>query len=142
MRLLNEFIVFVYYSCIIILTIILLSYIFGIVIGRILSESNHKTKYYYLELIGVWVILIFISIYIKHYFNEYGKKTIKIYVEKHDSDYKDWSDKSDQIEQLGKFDIVIIVGFIIVYFYSYQHTQEEKLGLLNEDIGFFTDLFV
>ena len=142
MKLLNEFIIFVYYACIIILTIVLLSYIFGIVIGRVLLDSNHKTRFYYLELIIVWGILIILSIYFKYNFNAYSKKTIKIYVEKNDTDYKDYADLSDQLDKLSKFDIVIIVGFLIVYFNSIQHTQEKKLNLLNEDIGIFTDLFI
>lgn len=141
MKLINQFMVFIYYSCIILLTILFLSYIFGIVIGRILFESN-KTRYYYLELIVVWSILIIFSFYFKYNFNSYSKKTIVTYVEKHDNDYKDYGDLSDQIEKLSKFDIVFIVGFLIVYFNSYQHTQKEKIKLLNEDIGFFTDLFI
>ena len=142
MKLLNELVVFVYYLCIIILTIILISLIFGIIVKRILLESNHKTKYYYLELIVVWGILIIISIYVKYNFSQYSKNTIKIYVEKHDSDYKDLLDLSEQIDKLSKFDIVIIVGFLIVYFNSYQHTQKEKLNLLNEDIELFIDFFM
>lgn len=142
MKLINEFIVFVYYFCVILFTITFLSYIFGIVVGRILLESNINTRYYYLELISVWGILIIFSFYFKFNFNKYSKKTITTYVEKHDNDYKDYDDLSDQIEKFSKFDIVIIVGFLIVYFNSYQHTQNEKLKLLNEDIGFFSDLFV
>lgn len=142
MKLINEFIVFVYYFCVILFTITFLSYIFGIVVGRILLESNINTRYYYLELISVWGILIIFSFYFKINFNKYSKKTITTYVEKHDNDYKDYDDLSDQIEKFSKFDIVIIVGFLIVYFNSYQHTQNEKLKLLNEDIGFFSDLFV
>ena len=142
MKLINEFIVFVYYFCVILFTITFLSYIFGIVVGRILLESNINTRYYYLELITVWGILIIFSFYFKFNFNKYSKKTITTYVEKHDNDYKDYDDLSEQIEKFSKFDIVIIVGFLIVYFNSYQHTQNEKLKLLNEDIGFFSDLFV
>ena len=142
MKLINEFIVFVYYFCVILFTITFLSYIFGIVVGRILLESNINTRYYYLELITVWGILIIFSFYFKFNFNKYSKKTITTYVEKHDNDYKNYDDLSDQIEKFSKFDIVIIVGFLIVYFNSYQHTQTEKLKLLNEDIGFFSDLFV
>lgn len=142
MKLLNEFIIFVYYACIVVLTIILLSYIFGIVIGRVLLSSNDKTKYYYLELIVVWGILIIISIYFKYNFNTYSKKTIIVYMEKHDSDHKDSPDLSEQIDKLVKFDIIIIVGFFIVFLNSFQHTHKEKLTFLNEDIGFFTDLFI
>lgn len=142
MELINKFVVFIYYSCIILFTITFLSYIFGIVIGRILLETNNRTRYYYLELIAVWGILLIFSFYFKYNFNKYSKKTITIYVEKHDKDYRDYDDLSEQIEKFSKFDIIIIVGFLIVYFNSNQHAQNEKLKLLNEDIGFFTDLFV
>lgn len=142
MKLLNEYIVFIYYTCIVIITIIFLSYLFGIVIGRILLGSNHKTRYYYLELITVWGILITVSLYLKHNFKIYSKNTITTYVEKHDNDYIDYADLSNQIDKLEKFDIIIIVGFLIVFFNSFHHTYKEKLGLLNEDIGFFTDLFI
>ena len=142
MNLLNEFIVFIYYTCIVILTIILISYIFGIVVKRILLESNHKTRYYYLEFITVWVILIIVSVYLKYNFKTYSKKTITTYVEKHDNDYIDYIDLSEQIDKLEKFDVIIIVGFLIVFLNSFHHTQTEKLNLLNEDIGFFSELFI
>jgi hypothetical protein len=142
MKLTNKFIVFVYYTCVILITVTFLSWIFGIIIGRILLEPNHKTRYYYIELIMVWGILLIFSFYIKYNFNNYTKKTILTYVEKHDNDYKDYNDLSDQIEKFTKFDIVIIIGFLLVYFNSYQHTQTEKFKLLNEDIGFFTDMFI
>ena len=142
MKLINEFVIFVYYTCIILITVTFLSWIFSVVIGRILLESNHKTRFYYCELIMVWMILLFFSFYFKYNLNNYSKNTIKTYVEKYDDDYKDYNDLSDQIEKFIKFDIVIIVGFLIVYFNSYQHTQSEKIKLLNEDISFFTDIFI
>lgn len=142
MKLLNEFIIFIYYLSIILLTIILLSFIFGIVMSRVLTESNHKTKFYYLELISVWIILITLSVYIKYNFRIYSKKTITIYVEKNDNDYNNFNDLVEQIDEFAKFDIIIIVGFIIVFLNSYQHSQNEKIKLLNEDLGFFIDLFV
>ena len=142
MKILNKFIIFIYYFCVIILTVILLSYIFGIVVGRIFFESNHKTKYYYLELITVWGILLIVSIYIKFNFNTYGKKNITVYMEKNDTNYIDYNDLSDQINELEKFDIIIIIGFLIVFFNSFHHSQTKKLSLLNEDIGFLFDLFI
>lgn len=140
----NKIIIFIYYFSIIILTIILLSFVFGIVTKRLFLESNAhtNTKYYYLELVIVWLILIMLSAHIKYNFSQYSRKTINIYMEKNDHDYLNNDDLTNQINALVKFDLTIIVGFLIVFINSHQHTHKEKLNLLNEDIGLFSDLFI
>ena len=141
MRTINKILIFIYYTCIIILTVILLSFIFKIVIGRLLTNSNipSRTTYYYLELITVWGILITISLYIKYNISQYSKSTITTLVEKN-GENKSYFDLYTDVEELASFDIIIIVGFLIVFLNSYQHTYTEKMSLLNEDIGLFSDI--
>ena len=141
MKIINQIFIFIYYVCVIVLTITLLSGIFNIVIGRLLTKSDSKTKYYYIELISVWVILIAVSSYIKYNISSYSKKTITTLVKKNGEE-KNYNDLYVDFEQLEKFDVIIIVGFLVVFLNSGLHTMTEKMSLLNEDIGLFSDIFI
>lgn len=149
MKTINKIGIFVYYLCVILITILLVSFVFDIVIRRLVVSEEAKQnsmlkthpKYFYFELIVVWVLLFILSIYAKYQLNEWSKKKVTTFVEKN-GENKNYSDLYKEVEYLAKVDIIIIVGFLIVMFGSNSHSVGEKMALINEDIGLFADTFI
>ncbi len=72
-------------------------------------------------------------------FNQFSKKNLTHYISSN-GENGEYSDIYSQIDEMEKFDLVIIIGFIIIFFGSQQHTYTEKLSLLNEDIGLISKI--
>lgn len=124
---------------------ILFSFVFNIITKRLFGTSPNKTKLYYLEMFGVWLILAYVMFNIRTNINNYSKKEITKYVKSNgdpnDYDY-DYDYLYNQIDELGKFSLVLIIGLFIIFVGSQQHTFKEKLKLLNEDIAIIGETFV
>jgi tryptophan-rich sensory protein len=138
MKIYNELIIFGYFLCLIFLTMILFSFVFNSISKRLFGTDPEKTKLYYFEMILIWAILASLIFYYKKNINEYNKKKITGYI-KSNGENGTYEDIHFEINNLEKFDIVIILGFIIIFSFSQNHTFNEKLKLLNEDIGIIAD---
>jgi hypothetical protein len=141
MEIKHKVIIFIYYLCIIILTMILFGFVFGVVTNRLLGSGSNssETKYYYLEVIGIWIVLLTGMIYIKYNLNQFSKKNITEYVESKEL-LKSYDEYYLEIDDLIKFDTVIIIGFIIIFFGSIHNTFKEKIKLLNEDLAIASEI--
>jgi hypothetical protein len=119
---------------------VLFSLAFNTITERLFGNYPTKTKMYYLEIFGIWLILVCVAFNIKININRYGKDKITHYIkengeiEKNDVLYK-------QIDEIEKMDLIIIIGFFAIFIGSQQHSYKEKLSLLNEDIGIVTEIF-
>lgn len=140
MKLYNELLVFVYFFCIIVISMILFSFIFNIITKRLFVQNPVKSKLYYLEIFGIWLILVYVMFNIRTNVNKYSKKEITKYV-KSNGEINDYDYLYNEIDELGKFSMVLIIGFFIIFIGSQQHTFKEKLKLLNEDIGLIAETF-
>jgi|688.fasta_scaffold252840_2 hypothetical protein len=140
MKIQHELMIFVYYLCVIFLTMILFSFVFGVITKRLFGSNPDKTKLYYFEIFLVWSILAFITFYSKIHINEYSKKKISTFVELR-GENGTHEQIQNEIDYLEKFDVVVILGFIIIFIGSRGHTFTEKLSLLNEDIGIMAETF-
>ena len=138
MKIHHELMIFVYYLCIIFLTMILFSFVFNIVTRRLFGDNPNKTKLYYLEIFIIWAILTSIIFYYKININEYSKKKITKYVNSN-GENGNYDDLYNEINNLEKFDIIVILGFVIIFIGSHHHTFKEKISLLNEDIGIIAE---
>lgn len=132
----HEFLIFVYYLCIILITMILFSFIFNIITSRLFGDYPKKTKIYYMEFFGIWLILMYLMINFRKKINTESKKHLTDYV-RSNGEIGEYSYIYSQIDELEKFNMLIIIGFIVIFIGSQQHTYREKLLLLNEDIGVF-----
>ena len=119
---------------------ILFSFIFNIITKRLFVQNPVKSKLYYLEIFGIWLILVYVMFNIRTNVNKYSKKEITKYV-KSNGEMDDYDYLYNEIDELGKFSMVLIIGFFIIFIGSQQHTFKEKLKLLNEDIGLIAETF-
>lgn len=117
---------------------ILFSFVFNIITKRLFGTNPIKTKLYYLEMFGTWLILTYIMFNVRINVNEYSKKEMTKYV-KSNGETEDYDYIYYEIDELGKFALVLIIGFFIIFIGSQQHTFKEKLGLLNEDIAIIAE---
>lgn len=134
MKIEHQFLIFVYYLCIIVITMTLFSFVFNTITTRLFGNYPHKTKIYYMEIFGIWLILVYVMFNVKTNMNLVSKKKLTNYISSN-GETGEYSDIYSQIDEMEKFDMLIIIGFIIIFFCSQQHTYKEKLSLLNEDIG-------
>ena len=134
MKIEHQFLIFVYYLCIIVITMTLFSFVFNTITTRLFGNYPHKTKIYYMEIFGIWLILVYVMFNVKTNMNLVSKKKLTNYISSN-GETGEYSDIYSQIDEMEKFDMLIIIGFIIIFFGSQQHTYREKLSLLNEDIG-------
>ena len=140
MKIYHELMIFVYYLCIIFLTMILFSYVFNIITLRLFGKEQNKTKLYYFEIFVIWLILACITFYCKINVNNWGKKNITEFI-KSNGEIKEYEELYREINNLEKFDIIVILGLVIIFVGSQHHTYKEKLSLLNEDIGIIAETF-
>lgn len=140
MKIEHQIIIFVYFLCVIVITMVLFSFVFNTIATRLFGNYPQKTKIYYMEIFSIWLILVYIMFNFKINFNQFSKKNLTNYVSSN-GEIGEYSDIYSQIDEMQKFDIVIIVGFIIIFFGSSHHTYKEKLSLLNEDFGIISDTF-
>ncbi len=146
MKTINKIFIFVYYICVIIITLALISFASDIVIRRLViantdTETNTKSKYFYTELVFVWIGLIFASIWARHHINTWSKNTITTLVEKN-GETSPRNELYAEVDHLVRINIIIIVGFLIVLFGSSTHSFREKMMLMNEDFGLFAETFI
>jgi uncharacterized membrane protein len=136
----NKILIFTYNLIVIVLTFILFSFVFNIVINRIIkyNNQNENTRIFYLEIFVAWLILILLTFYLKHNISSYSKKKLTE-IAKSNGEIDDYDTLYSKIDELEKFDIIIIVGFIVVFVGSYQHSWKEKLSLFNEDLGIMAE---
>jgi hypothetical protein len=134
----NKILIFVYNLIVIVLTFILFSFVFNIIINRIIKDNNQNTRIFYLEIFVTWLILILITFYAKHNLSSYSKKKLTE-IAKSNGEIDDYDTLYSKIDELEKFDVIIIVGFIVVFVGSYQHSWKEKLSLFNEDLGIMAE---
>jgi len=139
MKIQYELIAFVYFFCIIIISIILFSFVFNIITKRLFGTNPYKTKIYYLEIFGIWMILAFIMFNIRTNLNLYSKKYFTKYM-KSNGENEEYINIYNQIDELEKFDMIVIIGFFIIFIGSNQHTYNEKLTLLNEDFSLIGEI--
>ena len=130
----HQILIFVYYLCIIVITMVLFSFVFNTITTRLFGSYPKKTKIYYMEIFGIWLILVYLMFNLRTNINTISKKNLTHYV-KNNGENGEYSDIYSQIDEMEKFDMLIIIGFIIIFISSQQHTYKEKLSLLNEDIG-------
>ncbi len=136
MKLKNKILIFVYNFVVIILTFIMFSFVFNIITNRIIKNnySNDNTKIFYLEIFAVWLILISITFYAKYNLSLYSKKKLTE-ISILNGEIDDYDTLYFKINELEKFNIIIIVGFIVVFIGSHQHNWKDKLALFNEDLS-------
>ena len=139
----HEILIFVYFLCIIVITIILFSFIFNAITTRLFGNYPIKTKIYYLEIFSIWLILVYIMLNIKININRFSKKNLTHYVSSN-GELGNYTDIYSQIDQIEKFDMLIIIGFVVI-FLNYHHNPKniykDKLSSLNEDIGIIGAVF-
>lgn len=135
----HQLLIFVYFLCIILITMVLFSFVFGTVTTRLFGDYPKKTKIYYAEFFGIWLILMYLMINVRTSVNAVSKKHLAYYMSLN-GEIGEYSDIYSKIDELEKFDMLIIIGFIIIFFGSQQHTYKEKLSLLNEDIGIIREI--
>jgi hypothetical protein len=134
-----QLLIFAYFLCVIVITILLFSFVFNTIATRLFGNYPQKTKIYYLEIFGIWLIFVYIMFNIRTNFNQFSKKNLTHYISSN-GENGEYSDIYSQIDEMEKFDMVIIIGFIIIFFGSQQHTYTEKLSLLNEDIAIISKI--
>lgn len=134
MKIEHQFLIFVYYLCIIVITMVLFSFVFNTITTRLFGDYPNKTKIYYMEIFGIWIIFVYVMFNVRTNVNLVSKKKLTNYMSSN-GETGEYSDIYSQIDKMEKFDMLIIIGFIIIFFGSQQHTYKEKLSLLNEDIG-------
>lgn len=134
-----QLLIFAYFLCVIVITVLLFSFVFNTITTRLFGNYPQKTKIYYLEIFGIWLIFVYIMFNIRTNFNQFSKKNLTHYISSN-GENGEYSDIYSQIDEMEKFDLVIIIGFIIIFFGSQQHTYTEKLSLLNEDIGLISKI--
>lgn len=138
MQLHYELIIFGYFLCLIFLTMILFSFIFNIITKRLFGTNPYKTKLYYFEMFLIWITMTSLMFYYKSNFNKHNKKKITEYI-KFNQENSMYEDIYEEINNIEKFDIIVILGFIIIFVGSRHHSFNEKLSLLNEDIGIIAE---
>lgn len=74
MKIKHQILIFVYFLCVIVITMTLFSFVLNTVITRIFGNYPEKTKMYYLEIFGIWLIMAFIILYLRTNFNIFSKK--------------------------------------------------------------------
>ncbi len=135
----HQLLIFVYFLCTILITMVLFSFVFGTVTTRLFGDYPNKTKIYYAEFFGIWLILMYLMFNVRTSVNAVSKKHLAHYMS-FNGEIGEYSDIYSEIDELEKFDMIIIIGFIIIFFGSQQHTYKEKLSLLNEDIGIIREI--
>lgn len=130
----HQLLIFVYYLCIIVITMILFSFVFNTITTRLFGNFPKKTKIYYMEIFGIWLVLVYLMFNLRTNVNTISKKNLTHYMSSN-GETGEYFDIYSQIDEMEKFDMLIIIGFIIIFIGSHQHTYKEKLSLLNEDIG-------
>jgi uncharacterized membrane protein len=118
----------------------LFSFVFNTITTRLFGNYPKKTKIYYIEIFFIWLVLAYLMFNFRTNVNFISKKHLTHYV-KTNGETGEYFDIYSQIDELEKFDVLIIVGFIIIFIGSQQHTYKEKLSLLNEDIGIMGEAF-
>jgi len=88
----------------------------------------------------VWLILTYVMLNIRKNINNYSKKEITNFV-KSNGESDDYDYLYNEIDELGKFALVLIIGLFIIFIGSQQHTYKEKLKLLNGYIMIIAELF-
>lgn len=140
MRTEHTILIYVYFFCIIVLTMILFSFVFSIITKRIFGNYPQKTKIYYLEIFGIWSIMVYLMYNFRSGLNRYSKKHLTHYL-RANGEIGEYEEIYSQIDSMEKFDLLLIVGFFIIFIGSAEHTYKEKLSLLNEDIGIVGEAF-
>lgn len=140
MKIKDKIIIFVYFSCVIVFTMLLFSFIFNIITKRLFKNYPTKTKIYYLEIFLIWLILAYCMYNLKTNVNQFSKNQLSNYVIKNGDD-SNYFDLYKEIDEFEKFDMIIIIGFFAIFFGSHQHSYKEKLTLFNEDIGIISEAF-
>ena len=135
----HKVLIFVYYFCIIIIMMLLFTFIFNNIIYRLFGDNSYKTNHYHIKIFGIWLILVLIMLYIKYNTNKYSKKKLTQYIKIHSDDNKEYDTLYKEIDEIGKFDVIIIIGFIIIFLNSYQHNFKENLKLFNEDLSILSE---
>lgn len=138
MKIEHQFLIFVYYLCIIIITMALFSFVFNTITTRLFGNYPQKTKIYYMEIFGIWLILVYMMFNVRTNINIISKKKLTNYISSNGKN-GEYSNIYSQIDEMEKFDMLIIIGFIIIFIGSQQQTYKEKLSLLNEDIGIISE---
>jgi len=113
---------------------ILFSFVFNTITKRLFGTDPTKTKLYYFEMFLIWALMACLMFYHKANINEYNKKKITEHM-KSNGENDTYENVHNEINNIEKFDIVVILGFIIIFIGSQHHSFNEKLSLLNEDIG-------
>jgi len=131
-----ELLIFIYYLCVIFLTMILFSFIFSIISNRLFGKNPNKTKLYYLEMFAIWIIIAGLIFYYKMNLNEYNKDKIAKFINFNEKN-ETYENIHDQIDNLEKFDIVVIFGFVLIFTFSQHHSFNEKITLLKDDLSIF-----
>jgi len=134
MQLHHELMIFGYFLCLTFLTMILFSFVFNTITKRLFGTDPTKTKLYYFEMFLIWALMACLMFYHKANINEYNKKKITEHM-KSNGENDTYENVHNEINNIEKFDIVVILGFIIIFIGSQHHSFNEKLSLLNEDIG-------
>ena len=137
----HELLIFVYFLCVIVITMLLFSFVFNTVTTRLFGDYPKKTKIYYMEIFGIWLVLVYLMFNLRTNVNFISKKNLTHYMSSN-GENGEYSDIYSQIDELEKFDMLIIIGFIVIFIGSQQHTYREKLLLLNEDIGVIGEAIV
>lgn len=137
----HKIIIFVYFSCVIVITMLLFSFVFNTITKRLFGNYPTKTKIYYLEIFLIWLILAYCMYNLRTNVNHYSKNELTNYIEKDGEDESNHIDLYKEIDEFEKFDMIIIIGFFAIFIGSTQHTYKEKLSLLNEDIGIISEAF-
>lgn len=136
----HSFFIFVYFFAIIVITMLLFSFIFSIITKRLFGNYPKKTKIYYLELFSIWLILVYLLFNIRTRINKFSKKHLSDYVIKN-GENGEYNEIYMQIDEMEKFNMIIIIGFFIIFISSQQHSYKEKLSLFNEDIEIIAEAF-
>lgn len=136
----HKFLIFVYFLCVILITMTLFSFILNTVVRRLLGDYPRQTKIYYLEYFGIWLVIVYIMFNLRTNFNNFSKKKLTNYVSSN-GEIGEYDEIYSQIDEMEKFNGLLIVGFVVIFFSSHQHTYKEKLSLLNEDIGIISEAF-
>ena len=139
MKIEHQIIVFVYFLCVIVITMLLFTFVFNIITTRLFGDYPKKTKIYYMEIFGIWLVLVYLMFNVKTNLNIIGKKKLTHYVSSN-GETGEYNVIYSQIDNMEKIDMLIIIGFIMIFFGSQQHTYKEKLSLLNEDIGILGEI--
>lgn len=134
----HQLLIFVYFLCVIVITMVLFSFVFNTITTRLFGSYPKKTKIYYMEIFFIWLVLVYLMFNLRTNVNSISKKNLTHYV-KTNGETGEYSDIYSQIDELEKFNVLIIIGFIMIFIGSQQHTYKEKLSLLNEDIGIISE---